>query len=87
MGLQSLGVYYVSVSSCKDCYPTTIGKDFLIFFSGFAHRNGKGFLYFASKCKQMYGMLPHHYWEEFFALVICSVTSNETRMLLLKIFK
>ena len=28
MGLPSLGLYYVSVSSCKDCYPIIIGKDF-----------------------------------------------------------
>ena len=84
IGLSSLGVYYASVSNCKDCYPTTAGKDFLIFFSGFTHHNGKIFLYFASKCKQLYGLLPHHCWQGFFALVIFSVTSNEVKMLPLK---
>ena len=59
MGLPSLGVYYVSVRSCKDCYPTTIGRDFLVFFSDFTHHNGK-VLHFASKCKELYGLLPHH---------------------------
>ena len=49
MGLPSFGVYYVNLTSCKDCLlPTTAGKDFfLIFLSGFTHHNGKGFLYFA----------------------------------------
>ena len=55
--------------------------DSLIFFSGFTHHNGKGFLNFASKCKQLYRLLPHHCWKEFFALVICSITSNEANML------
>ena len=32
----------------------------------------------------MYGLLPHRYWQGFFALVICSATSNETKMLQLK---
>ena len=30
MGLLSLGVYHISVNSCKDSYPTTTGKDFSI---------------------------------------------------------
>ena len=54
LDLPSLGVYRVSVSSCKNCYLTTIGKDFLIFSSCFTQPNGKGYLYFASNCKQMY---------------------------------
>ena len=83
MGLPSLGVYYLCVSCCKDCYPTNTGKDFLIFFSGFTHHNGK-VLYFASKCKQLYGLLHHHCFQGFFALVICWVTSNEPNMLRFK---
>ena len=77
LDLPSLGVYRVSVSSCKNCYLTTIGKDFLIFSSCFTQPNGKGYLYFASNCKQMYRPV--------LALVICSVTSNETKMLPFKI--
>ena len=61
MGLLNLRVYYVSARSCKDCYPTIIGRDFLNFFSGLTHHNEKGFLCFASKCKQMYGLLHHQY--------------------------
>ena len=41
----------------------------------------KDFLYFASKCKQTYGLLPLHYRQGLFALVICSITSNEAKML------
>ena len=33
------------------------------------HHNRQGFLYLYSKCEQMYGLLPYHYWQEFFALV------------------
>ena len=42
---------------------------------------GKGFLYFASKCMQVYNLLPHHYWQGFFALDCYPVTSNEAKML------
>ena len=41
----------------------------------------KGFLYFASKFKQVCSLLPHHYWQEFFALDCYPVTSNEAKML------
>ena len=84
MGLPSLGVYYLCVSCCKDCYPTNTCKDFLIFFPGFTHHNGK-VLYFACKCKQLYALLHHHCFQEFFALVICWVTSNEANTLRFKI--
>ena len=80
MGLPSFGVYY-GVSIYKDYYSTTIGKGF---FSGFTHQNGQFFSYFTSKCKQIYGMLFHHYWQGFFALIFCSVTSNQAKMLPLK---
>ena len=30
--------------------------------------NGKDFLYFARKCKQVYSVLPHNYWQGYFAL-------------------
>ena len=46
--------------------------------------NGKGFLYFASKCKQVYSLLIHHYWQNAFALDCCSINSNEVKMLPLK---
>ena len=82
MGLPRLWVYYVSVSSYNDCYPPLIGKDF--FFSGLSHHNMKSFLYFTSKCKQLHGLLPHHYWQGFFALVICLVISKEPKILPLK---
>ena len=72
----------VIMSRCVGCcYPTITGKDFLLFFSGFTHHNGTCFLYFASKCKQLYGLLTHHCWQGLFALAICSVTSNEANML------
>ena len=84
--LLSLGVYYISVSSCKDCYPATNGKDLThllkftqVFFhllKFFTHPNGKSFLYFASKCKQMCGLLPGTFYSG-----SCSVTSNKTKML------
>ena len=45
MGFPSVGVYYVSVSSYKDCYSTAIGKDYLIFFSGFTHHTGRDFCF------------------------------------------
>ena len=41
MGLSSLGVYYVSVSSYKECYHITYRHGF--FFSSFTHHNGKIF--------------------------------------------
>ena len=41
-------------------------------------------MYFANKCKQVYKLLPHRYWQGFLALVIRSVTSNETKILPLK---
>ena len=43
--------------------------------------NGKDFLHFAKKCKQVYSLLPHHI---FFALDCCSFTSNEAKMFPLK---
>ena len=46
--------------------------------------NGKGFLYFESKFRQVYRLLPHHYWQGFSALDGFSVTSNEAKMLPLK---
>ena len=79
MGLLSLGVYYISVNSWKDSYPTTTGKDFSTFFSGFTQHSRNGLLYVSCKCTQMYRLLPHHYWQSLFALVICSVTCNETK--------
>ena len=79
VGLPNLEVYYVNVRSYKDCYPNIYWKHF--FLSSF---NEKSCLYFTSKCKQMYGLLPHRYWQGFFALVICSATSNEAKMLQLK---
>ena len=39
---------------------------------------------FVLQVKQLYGLLQHHYWQGFFALVISSVTSNETNILPLK---
>ena len=44
----------------------------------------KDFLYFASKCKQVYSLLPRHYWQGVFALDCCLVTSNEAKILPLK---
>ena len=41
----------------------------------FTHHSGNSFLCFVSKCEQMYRLLPHHYGQGIFALVICSVTS------------
>ena len=38
------------------------------------------FLYFASMCKQVYSLLPHHYWQGSFALDCCSVTNNEAKI-------
>ena len=46
--------------------------------------NGKGFLYFPSKFKQVYSFLIHHYWQKVFALDFSSVNSNEVKMLPLK---
>ena len=43
--------------------------------------NGKGFSYFAKNSNQVYNLLPHHYWQGFFALDCCSVTSNEAKVL------
>ena len=93
----------------------------LIFHSAFNHHNEKDFLYFLGKCKQLQGVLPHHYqqvfshfffwfyppkqewffvfykckqiyglllhhyWQGFFALVFCFATSDEVKMILLKI--
>ena len=78
----SLGVYYISISSYKGCYSTNIGNDILMYFSGwFYPPQRERFLYFSTKCRQTYGLLPHHYWRGCFALVISSVTSNEAKML------
>lgn len=62
---KNLGV----VSSWMDRYPTNIGNDFLIFFSVFTHHHRKDFLYFVN-CKQMYYLLPHHYWQGLFAVYL-----------------
>ena len=91
----------INASRCMDCYPTIIGKEFLlsllavtsneakmlslkigllslgVYYVAMVLANGKDFLYFAKKCKQVYSLLPHHYWQGFFALDCCSVTSNE----------
>ena len=75
MGIPNLGVYYVSLTSYKDCHPTSYWQGF--FFSGFTHHNGKDFLFYT--CKQLHGLLPYHYWQGFFPLVISSVTSNEAK--------
>ena len=80
MGLPSLRVYYRSVSSCKGCYHYYWQDIFKFFFSGFTNLNGKSYLYFATKCKQIYALLSHHYWQRFFTLDCCSVTSNESKM-------
>ena len=53
--------------------------------SGFTHHQQKGFLYFTSKCKQVYILPPHHDWSGFFALDCCSATSNGAKMHSLKI--
>ena len=45
MGLLSLGVYYISLSSSKQYFPS-IGKDIFTFFSGFTYHNGKSFFVF-----------------------------------------
>ena len=72
MVLLSLRVYYVSVSSYKDCYPTTVCKNFLVNFSGFTYYDRK----------QVYSLLPHHYSKGVFTQVYCSVTSSRSKMLL-----
>ena len=74
------------ISSCKDCYQTTTGKNFLTvsYFSLVLPTKTEVFLNFASNCKQLYGLLPHQCRQGFFALVICSVTSIEANMLRLK---
>ena len=83
MGLPGLRIFYVA--TCKQLSGLLfIGPSSLqgFFFSSFTHHNGKSFL--CCKCNQLYGLLPHHYWQWFLALVICLITSNETKMLSLK---
>lgn len=64
-------LYFLSVSSCIDYYPTIIGKDFqLTFCSIFTNHHRDCYLYLVM-CKQMYYLLPHHYQQGFFALFIC----------------
>ena len=46
--------------------------------------NRKGVLYFASKCKQVYSLPSHHYWQRFLALDCSSVTSSEPKIISLK---
>ena len=43
--------------------------------------NRKGFLNLGVNCKQVYCLLPHHYWQGCFTLDCCSVTTNEVKML------
>ena len=83
IGLPSLGVYYVNVSSYKDHFPATAGKDFFYIFLWLCSPQREGNFEFcnASKYIQVYNLLPHHYWQGFFALVCCAVTSNEAKML------
>ena len=41
--LSSLGVYYISVSSYKDCYPTAVAKNFFDIFLWFNPPQREGF--------------------------------------------
>ena len=67
MGLPSLGVYYISVSSYKECYPTNVDKDFFDIFLWFYSPEREGHFLFCNASKGL-------------ALVCCAVTSNEAKI-------